>query len=108
MRAGRHHRAEHGDDIPVEVRAALQAEVLHALTGCEWDKWSGEPEPDPVVPPKEPLLAEYTNPNIPESDSFARRGNQMRARVLAKAILRPCDAANWESAWREWVDTHAE
>ncbi|MGQ0629780.1 MAG: hypothetical protein ACT4P1_01965 [Sporichthyaceae bacterium] len=108
VRAGRRHRAEYGDDLPGDLRASLQSDVLHALTGCEWDKWSGEPEPDPVKAPECAPLAEHVNPHIPEADSFACRGNQLKARVLAKTILRPCDAANWDGIWREWVDTHAE
>ncbi|MGQ0625946.1 MAG: hypothetical protein ACT4PP_15025 [Sporichthyaceae bacterium] len=108
VRDGRRHRAERGNDLPAPLRAALHAEVLHALTGCEWDKWSGDPEPDPVQAPEVAPLAEYLNPNIPASDTFALRGNQVRVRVLAKTILRPCDAPNWDGSWREWVDAHAE
>jgi hypothetical protein len=107
VRYARKARAEHGDELPEAVRSALHRQVVHALTECHWDKWSGEPEPGPVTPPAEDPLAEHTNPNIPDSDVFARRANGMKVRVLAQGELRPCDAQEWDNIWRDWVNAHA-
>lgn len=107
VRYARKARAEHGDDLPDPVRVALHRQVVHALTQCHWDKWSGEPEPGPVTPPEVEPLAEYLNPLIPDSDVFARRANGMKVRVLAEAALRPCDVQEWDAIWRDWVNEHA-
>lgn len=107
VRYARKARAEHGDDLPDAVRVALHRQVVHALTECRWDKWSGEPEPAPVTAPEIEPLAEYLNPLIPDSDVFARRAHGMKVRVLAPTELRPCDAQEWDSIWRDWVNEHA-
>lgn len=107
VRYARKARAEHGDELPEAVRSALHRQVVHALTECHWDKWSGAPEPGPVTPPEIEPLAEHADPNIPDGDVFARRANGMKVRVLAAAEIRPCDAAEWDAIWREWVDEHA-
>lgn len=107
MRFGRKLRADHGDELPAAVRTSLHRKVLHALTECAWDKWSGAPEPPPVTPPEYSPLADRLNPNIPERDVFAVRAHQMKVRVLAPTELRPCDAQNWDCAWRGWVNANA-
>lgn len=107
MRFGRKQRAEFGDELPAGARAALHRQVVHALTECGWDRWSGEPEPEPVTPPAHEPLAEHLNPNIPDSDVFAHRAHRMKVRVLARTELRPCDAQDWDAAWRDWVNAHA-
>jgi len=107
VRYARKARAEHGDDLPEAIRTALHRQVVHALTECAWDKWSGEPEPGPVTPPDVEPLADHLHPLIPDSDVFARRANGMKVRVLAESELRPCDAAEWDSVWRDWVNEHA-
>lgn len=107
VRYARKARAEHGDALPDAVRVALHRQVVHALTECHWDKWSGEPEPGPVDAPETDPLADHLNPLIPDADLFARRGNGMKVRVLAEAALRPCDAPEWDSIWRDWVNERA-
>lgn len=107
VRYARKARLEHGDDLPPGIRVALHRQVVHALTECHWDKWSGEPEPGPVEAPEVDPLAEYLNPMIPDSDVFARRAHGMKVRVLADAELRPCDVQEWDSIWRDWVNEHA-
>lgn len=107
VRFGRKQRAEFGDELPAGVRVALHKQVVHALTECAWDKWSDDPEPVLVDAPQLEPLANHLNPNIPESDVFARRANQMKVRVLARSELRPCDAQDWDNVWRDWVNAHA-
>lgn len=107
VRYARKARAEHGDELPEAIRSALHRQVVHALTECHWDKWSGEPEPGPVTAPEVEPLADHLDALIPDSDIFARRANGMKVRVLADAELRPCDAQEWDSIWREWVNEHA-
>lgn len=108
VRYARKARAEHGDELPDTVRAALHRQVVHALTECAWDKWSGQPEPGPVTPPAVDPLAEHADPMIPDLDVFARRANGMKVRVLADVELRPCDIQEWDSIWRDWVNAHAQ
>lgn len=107
VRYARRARAEHGDELPEDVRAALHRQVVHALTECAWDKWSGEPEPAPVTAPEIDPLAGHADAGIPDSDVFARRANGMKVRVLAVGELRPCDVQEWDSVWRDWVNAHA-
>jgi hypothetical protein len=107
VRYARKARAEHGDELPEAIRSALHRQVVHALTECAWDKWSGEPEPGPVTAPEVEPLADHLDALIPDSDVFARRANGMKVRVLADAELRPCDVQEWDSIWREWVNEHS-
>lgn len=107
IRFGRKQRAEFGDELPADARAALHRQVVHALTECVWDRWSGEPEPDPVQLPEFEPLADHLNPNIPDFDIFATRAHKMKVRVLSAEELRPCDVQEWDSIWRDWVNEHA-
>lgn len=107
VRYARRQRQEFGDVLPDSVRAKLHRMVVHALTECGWDRWSGASEPDPVEPPAVPPLAAYLDPVIPDRDVFGRRAHQLKVRALAPRALRPCDAAVWDSIWRTWVNAHA-
>jgi hypothetical protein len=107
VRYARKQRAEHGDDLPQSVRILLQRKIMHALTECAYDKWSGQPEPDPVDPPDVHPLAQYVDPAIPATDTFALKHQELRARALAPEVLLPCDADDWDSAWRTWVNLQA-
>lgn len=107
VRYARKQRAEYGDDLPQPVRILLQRKLMHALTECGYDKWSGQPEPDPVVPPAEHPLASYIDAEIPATDTFALKHQELRARALAADVLLPCDADDWDSVWRTWVNHQA-
>jgi hypothetical protein len=107
VRYARKQRAEHGDDLPMPVRVMLHRKVAHALTECAYDKWSGQPEPDPVTPPAVHPLAEYVDPMIPTSDSYAVKAQELKVRTLSENVLLACDHQNWDSVWRAWVNVHA-
>ncbi len=107
VRYARKQRGEHGDVLPMTVRILLQRKIMHALTECTFDKWSGQPEPDPVTPPAVHPLASVVDQSIPETDTFALKHQELRARALAATPLLPCDADSWDSAWRTWVNVQA-
>lgn len=107
IRFARKQHAEFGIELPATARAAVHRQVVHALTECVWDRWSGDPEPAPVEAPEVEPLADHLNPNIPDSDIFALRAHKMKVRVLSATELRPCDAQEWDSIWRDWVNEHA-
>jgi hypothetical protein len=107
VRYARKQRAEHGDNLPQPVRILLQRKIMHALTECAYDKWSGQPEPDAVTPPAEHPLASHLDPEIPPVDTFAVKHQELRARALAPDVLLPCDADDWDAAWRTWVNLQA-
>jgi hypothetical protein len=73
--------------------------VMHAVLECEPARWPGGPVPVPPQPDIDDL--------IPEHDVWAGKVARLRRRVLSEQILRPCDAANWDSTWRGWVRRQA-
>jgi hypothetical protein len=107
VRYARKQRAEHGDDLPMPVRVMLHRKIVHALTECAYDKWSGLPEPDPVTPPAVHPLADHVDQRIPASDTYAVKAQQLKVRSLSENVLLACDHQNWDSVWRAWVNAHA-
>ena len=107
VRYARRQRAEHGDDLPMPIRVLLHRKVVHAITECAYDKWSGEPEPDPVTPPTVHPLRAHVDPLIPAADAYAVKAQELKVRSLAESVLLACDHQNWDAVWRAWVNLHA-
>ena len=107
VRYARRQRAEHGDDLPTAARVLLLRKVVHALMECGYDKWSGQPEPDPVTPPSVHPLAAYVDPTIPPGDTYAVKAQQLLVRTVSGNVLLACDHQDWDSVWRAWVNLHA-
>lgn len=107
VRYARKQRAEYGGDLPTSVRILLHRKIQHAIDECGYDKWSGEPEPDPVTPPSVHPLAAYVDPLIPASDTYAVKAQELMVRSLSENVLLACDHQNWDTVWRAWVNLHA-
>ena len=87
-------------------RSALHRQGGHALTECA--RASGAASPSPARScSRGRATGDHLDALIPDSDVRAPR-NGMKVRVLADAELRPGDAAEWDSIWREWVNEHAQ